>query len=260
MQGSAACRRVPDPERDRLAAIMCSQGLGVLPWLPSAEPIAPGPSSRRAVELGPDRGLQRAERLGPLPGKKLEVAVGLAGPGFRATVEEPQPGGVGSHLGDRGPVGWVQPASLGSPIPGNQQHMACLDGILIQQQHMAAADLSHLQVWLPGLEGIRTGARLKQVLRGAGSETTQLKWLPALRGNQVGDQRNQAAVLAGLGTALQGGMPQPLLTSGHRSAAGPGRHPGSNGRGSGCNEARPKPAVALPPGSCSRQGARGLPG
>ena len=63
--------------------------------------------------------------------------MGLAGPGGRGAVEEPQPARVPIHLGYRSPVRGPKPALLGLPLLGYHQHMASLDRVLVEQQQVA---------------------------------------------------------------------------------------------------------------------------
>ena len=86
------------------------------------------------------------------------MPVGLAGARGGTTVEEPQPTGVTGQERDPAPVVRRKPAGLRLPGIRDQEQMARLDWIFVEQHHMAAAEPFHFKGLLPWQEGIGLGA------------------------------------------------------------------------------------------------------
>ena len=86
------------------------------------------------------------------------MPVGLAGARGGTTVEEPQPTGVTGQERDPAPVVRRKPAGLRLPGIRDQEQMARLHWIFVEQHHMAAAEPFHFQSLLPGQKRIRLGA------------------------------------------------------------------------------------------------------
>ena len=87
------------------------------------------------------------------------MPVRLAGAGRRTAVEKPQAARVGLHGLERLPIGRFQPARLGFPLLRDQQHVAVLHRIFVQQQQVALAESLHLQVRLPGQKRVGSWPR-----------------------------------------------------------------------------------------------------
>ena len=208
------------------------------------------------VQLLKDQGSQWTAAGRSRSGQQLQVAVGLAGSGGGTAVEEPETAGVAVHLSHCPPVVSPQPAGLGLPVLADQQQMAGLHRVFVEQHHMGVSQPGHLQAGIPGQEGVGPGTAGPQVLGGGTQQATHLKGFGPRQAEELGGQGHQGLLSTGLLGTLQSCLPE-AFSPPHRPSDGPGMPPGSNGRGSGC---RRNPAGQAPgprAGSCWPPGGHG---
>jgi hypothetical protein len=120
--------------------------------------------------------------------------MGLARPGFGATIEKPKTTGAGIHGRELPPVGRLKPSSLRPPLLGDQEQVAPLDGELVQQQQVAASESFHLQALIPGKKGIWLGPLPAQMFRCGRFQSANDEWLAARKAFHSGIQGDQRTV------------------------------------------------------------------
>ena len=89
--------------------------------------------------------------------QQLKMAVRLAGASFGTAVEEPQPRCVAVDCDQGLPVPEVQPSALWCPLTRDQEHVADLNRVFVQDQNVLVCDFADLESSVPGLEGIGFG-------------------------------------------------------------------------------------------------------
>ena len=150
MEGEGMVAWIAQPQGQGVLVIQGRQVAAASRILAAAEPVAPGPGLVLLLQLGPQGRSQGTAGLCRQTGQQLQMAMGLAGAGGRTAVEEPEAAGVGGDCRHGAPVAGLQPARLGLPALGDQQQMAGLHRVLVEDQDVIGPEALHLQFRLPG--------------------------------------------------------------------------------------------------------------